>query len=492
MVFINEVKYACDRCIRGHRVSGCSHTNATLKRIKRKGRPTGLCSACRVNKVKGQKSCDHSNSNHLSATHLNSKFDGGNTSQMSEPNSPIHGSVGAFPVSGNSPLRSPGARDQYSLLNELSSEQQLPEEITPEALKILSRENSNITVQLPDGSYFDGDKPVRNLLPGQTGVASKPPPPPSPHNGNFVNGTLTDASMYPYYQGYPYNAPPGVLGTSPSPSPLPYSNTKVDEAALSNSMPHEFNHLNVITQGANPQSQEDIYNPSSHTIAHQQYMVNGPYNAALYNDSMGNNAASAAINLHGTGNYIGEGNSVSYHGRPHNFHDGSTPLLNSHLNGYPSANPGGLQQSSTFASHYSNPNGNIYQPTASREQYSYSNNYGYPNNSQQLPNISYDYNGGPPFMNNPTGGLSTPEQVSRTPTPNFPAPNVTSDTPQKVAIHNDLFSTKQELANSLPGIAQINPQAIPSVSKETEAAVKNDEAEEAYAASSLPQLSNLY
>lgn len=47
MVFINGVKYACERCIRGHRVTTCTHTDQPLTMIKPKGRPATQCQHCR-------------------------------------------------------------------------------------------------------------------------------------------------------------------------------------------------------------------------------------------------------------------------------------------------------------------------------------------------------------------------------------------------------------------------------------------------------------
>lgn len=47
MVFINGVKYACERCIRGHRVTTCTHTDQPLTMIKPKGRPATQCHHCR-------------------------------------------------------------------------------------------------------------------------------------------------------------------------------------------------------------------------------------------------------------------------------------------------------------------------------------------------------------------------------------------------------------------------------------------------------------
>ncbi|CAK7901374.1 hypothetical protein CAAN1_23S01420 [[Candida] anglica] len=47
MVLINGVKYACERCIRGHRVTTCTHTDQPLTMIKPKGRPASQCHHCR-------------------------------------------------------------------------------------------------------------------------------------------------------------------------------------------------------------------------------------------------------------------------------------------------------------------------------------------------------------------------------------------------------------------------------------------------------------
>lgn len=47
MVLINGVKYACERCIRGHRVTTCTHTDQPLMMIKPKGRPSTQCPFCK-------------------------------------------------------------------------------------------------------------------------------------------------------------------------------------------------------------------------------------------------------------------------------------------------------------------------------------------------------------------------------------------------------------------------------------------------------------
>lgn len=46
-MLIDGEKWACDACIRGHRVSSCQHTDRPLSHINRKGRPVSQCPHCR-------------------------------------------------------------------------------------------------------------------------------------------------------------------------------------------------------------------------------------------------------------------------------------------------------------------------------------------------------------------------------------------------------------------------------------------------------------
>ncbi|EYE91316.1 putative Cu-dependent DNA-binding protein [Aspergillus ruber CBS 135680] len=47
-MLINNQKYSCEACIRGHRVTTCKHhdTDRPLTKINRKGRPFSTCSIC--------------------------------------------------------------------------------------------------------------------------------------------------------------------------------------------------------------------------------------------------------------------------------------------------------------------------------------------------------------------------------------------------------------------------------------------------------------
>ncbi|OAD03814.1 copper fist DNA-binding transcription factor, partial [Mucor lusitanicus CBS 277.49] len=43
-----EKKFACIKCIKGHRSSKCTHDKRELIEIKRKGRPVSQCETCRL------------------------------------------------------------------------------------------------------------------------------------------------------------------------------------------------------------------------------------------------------------------------------------------------------------------------------------------------------------------------------------------------------------------------------------------------------------
>ncbi|VDC02023.1 unnamed protein product [Peniophora sp. CBMAI 1063] len=47
MVLINDKKFACEACIKGHRSSSCGHSDRPLYEIKKKGRPVSQCMNCR-------------------------------------------------------------------------------------------------------------------------------------------------------------------------------------------------------------------------------------------------------------------------------------------------------------------------------------------------------------------------------------------------------------------------------------------------------------
>ncbi|KIM94458.1 hypothetical protein OIDMADRAFT_136366, partial [Oidiodendron maius Zn] len=46
-MLIKGEKYACQACVRGHRVTNCRHTDRPLLHINKKGRPAIQCPHCR-------------------------------------------------------------------------------------------------------------------------------------------------------------------------------------------------------------------------------------------------------------------------------------------------------------------------------------------------------------------------------------------------------------------------------------------------------------
>ncbi|KAI9279306.1 copper fist DNA binding domain-containing protein [Sporodiniella umbellata] len=47
MIVINNIKYACEACIQGHRSSRCNHKDRDLIMVRKKGRPVSQCENCR-------------------------------------------------------------------------------------------------------------------------------------------------------------------------------------------------------------------------------------------------------------------------------------------------------------------------------------------------------------------------------------------------------------------------------------------------------------
>ncbi|KAG2129801.1 copper fist DNA binding domain-containing protein [Suillus clintonianus] len=47
MVHVNDKKFACESCIKGHRSSSCHHSERPLFEVKKKGRPVSQCTTCR-------------------------------------------------------------------------------------------------------------------------------------------------------------------------------------------------------------------------------------------------------------------------------------------------------------------------------------------------------------------------------------------------------------------------------------------------------------
>ncbi|KAI1101266.1 hypothetical protein F4804DRAFT_347785 [Jackrogersella minutella] len=76
-MLIDGEKYACEACVRGHRVSNCQHADRQLQHINKKGRPVSQCQHCRAMR-KSRSShikCDCGEKTHKCA-HLKQTVDG--------------------------------------------------------------------------------------------------------------------------------------------------------------------------------------------------------------------------------------------------------------------------------------------------------------------------------------------------------------------------------------------------------------------------------
>jgi len=63
MVYVDNKKFACASCIKGHRSSACNHADRPLFEVKKKGRPVSQCTKCRElrqsKKLHSKCTCDH-------------------------------------------------------------------------------------------------------------------------------------------------------------------------------------------------------------------------------------------------------------------------------------------------------------------------------------------------------------------------------------------------------------------------------------------------
>ncbi|OZJ06480.1 hypothetical protein BZG36_00578 [Bifiguratus adelaidae] len=69
VVIIRNLKYACQPCIRGHRVARCKHLDRTLLQLRKRGRPIKKCAQCGglhvSNKINILSRCRPGNHNHV-------------------------------------------------------------------------------------------------------------------------------------------------------------------------------------------------------------------------------------------------------------------------------------------------------------------------------------------------------------------------------------------------------------------------------------------
>ncbi|KAG0680980.1 hypothetical protein C6P42_004498 [Pichia californica] len=103
MVLVNGVKYACERCIRGHRVTTCTHTDQPLMMIKPKGRPSTQCPFC-----KEQRRIRNSHVNCNCSKKINSKA-------QHDPSCPCHISGECTCCAKNKKSKKKNSQDQSNI-----------------------------------------------------------------------------------------------------------------------------------------------------------------------------------------------------------------------------------------------------------------------------------------------------------------------------------------------------------------------------------------
>ncbi|KLU92176.1 hypothetical protein MAPG_11122 [Magnaporthiopsis poae ATCC 64411] len=76
-MIIDGEKWACEACVRGHRVSNCQHSDRPLQHINKKGRPVSQCQHCRSMRKSRQShvKCDCGEKSHKCA-HLKTTVEG--------------------------------------------------------------------------------------------------------------------------------------------------------------------------------------------------------------------------------------------------------------------------------------------------------------------------------------------------------------------------------------------------------------------------------
>ncbi|KAL8800543.1 MAG: hypothetical protein Q9182_005098 [Xanthomendoza sp. 2 TL-2023] len=114
-MLIEGEKWACDACVRGHRVSNCQHSDRPLTHINKKGRPVSQCPHCRgLRKARASHvKCECGEKPH----NKEECSDGGTQSDRGDP-SAVEASLGTKTADGKTCCCTHGARCTCSLKKE--------------------------------------------------------------------------------------------------------------------------------------------------------------------------------------------------------------------------------------------------------------------------------------------------------------------------------------------------------------------------------------
>ncbi|RDW29285.1 product required for copper resistance [Yarrowia lipolytica] len=215
MVVIEGIKYACERCIRGHRVSSCTHTQQPLIRIKPKGRPATQCLHCREarkNKALHVKcKCGSSSSKHAATCPC---YSGGGCictnkhPQVLPPNSTTTGANGCIVI--NKAVLDEGSQQQAQQAQQQSQSQQAQQQQQqpqPQASPILQQPQMPTPVHTTNVTT----PPVATPTHSHRALSTTPslsPQPQSPHSPesalksvNFLGRTNSSSSLSSLHSG---------------------------------------------------------------------------------------------------------------------------------------------------------------------------------------------------------------------------------------------------------------------------------------------------
>lgn len=138
-MIIDGEKWACESCVRGHRVSNCQHADRPLQHINKKGRPVSQCSHCR--NMRRSKSahvkCDCGEKT-SKCVHLQATVDGHRESCCCN-----HG--------GRCTCSHKKEQNQLDTVPESDSEQELSSGTNAKATKLVRNRRSRASTQTSDG-----------------------------------------------------------------------------------------------------------------------------------------------------------------------------------------------------------------------------------------------------------------------------------------------------------------------------------------------------